>query len=654
MKRILTIIVLGVTALVLLAAVGLGIFLATFNPNSYKGQISAAAEKATGRQLRFDGDIEMTFFPTLGLKTGRLTLLDPEDFGPEPFLTVKSASLALAVEPLLNDILEVEDVTLNGARLKLVTTSTGRNNWEYGFGKAEDAGQPPASGTGAPPSRDGVTPLEAPRADAPPPPSPPSGQEGKKSFVLHVDEVACADLAVVYRDLRGGASYSGTLDNLAVSGARPDSDIPLEASGSLRDEAGGRDATFSLKALVRVTSQGSVAARIDSLELVAHGLADAPLSLGGSCALAWDQDAASLSVTDLKAALSLAPRQGGSGEPLKTDLQAQALFQTAKDGAPSLSGALNLSTLNLDALLSRMQSPAAPDEQDGVKGAPNLTKPTVRGKKGKGSAQATREEGATEGLPDLNVDLALRAGKLVAGGIPLNAIQVHARMRDKKADIPYSLNIFGGAASGALKADLTGKTPAVALACEVRSLNLESATQTFSGGKYAVTGQMNASLDVTGQGDSAQAILHTLKGKASARSNGGEIRGFKLIPADLPGIGAIPANFPYTLIAASASINQGIATTRDITLQSPVLTGRGGGTVRLAFSQMDLGIDFLLAGLPPAVPVTINGPFSSLSAGVDMRTFLRNVAEAAITTPEGAAGAAKGLIKGVGGLLFKQ
>ena len=660
MKRILLIIVLGVTALVLLAVVGLGIFLATFNPNSYKGQISAAAEKATGRALRFDGDIEMTFFPALGLKTGKLTLLDPGEFGADPFLTVESASLALSLEPLLEDILAVEEVTLNGARLKLVSTTTGQNNWEYGFGKNvpgadSQASIPQAPSAGA---RDGVTPLEppAPTNSTNPLQSPAIlVKDAQKSFVLHVENVACTDLRVIYHDMRNGASYGAQLDNLSVNGVRPDSEIPLEASGSLKDEGGGRDATFSVKALARATSRGDVAVTINSLDLAVRGLMDAPLSLSGSCAAAWDQSEAILSVTGLKTGFSLAPKPEGTGEPLKTDLRGHALFSAAQPGrVPFLSGEISLTELNLDALLARMQSSSAPSEEAGVKGAPNLGKPTVRGKKDD-SASAARKGGGegAAGLPAVNTDLALKAEKLVTGGIPLNKVQVQVRMRDNQADIPYSLSIFDGTASGSFKADLGGKAPSVALTCEVMRLNLESATRTLSG-RYTITGLLNGSVDVTGQGDTAQAVLHSLKGKVSARTSGGDIRGFKLIPSDLPNLTPIPTDFPYTLIATSASINQGIATTRDITLQSPVLTGRGGGTVRLAFSQMDLGIDFMLAGLPPAVPVTINGPFNSLSYGVDMRTFLRNVAETAVTAPEGAAGAAKGLIKGVGGLLFKK
>ena len=110
MKRLLQIIVLGGTALVLLAALGLGILLATFNPNDYKDQLSLAVQKATGRQLVFLDNIEVSLFPALGLRTGRVALQDIGGFGAEPFLAVDSASLILAVEPLWNRVIEIDEI----------------------------------------------------------------------------------------------------------------------------------------------------------------------------------------------------------------------------------------------------------------------------------------------------------------------------------------------------------------------------------------------------------------------------------------------------------------------------------------------------------------------------------------------------------------
>ena len=104
MKRALRNIVLSVAALILLIALGLGIMLATFNPNNYKDQLSLALQKITGRQLVFLDNIEVSLFPSPGLRTGRMALQDVGGFGAEPVLTVESASLLLAVEPLWDSV----------------------------------------------------------------------------------------------------------------------------------------------------------------------------------------------------------------------------------------------------------------------------------------------------------------------------------------------------------------------------------------------------------------------------------------------------------------------------------------------------------------------------------------------------------------------
>ena len=97
MRKALSVFLLAFTGLVLLVAVACGIFLASFDPNDYKRQIASVVENATGRQLFFQDDMTFSFFPGLRLKTGRLELNDPGEFGPEPFLRLGGATFSLAL-----------------------------------------------------------------------------------------------------------------------------------------------------------------------------------------------------------------------------------------------------------------------------------------------------------------------------------------------------------------------------------------------------------------------------------------------------------------------------------------------------------------------------------------------------------------------------
>lgn len=673
MRKLLLNLTLGLTALVLLIAVVLGILLATFNPNDYKEYFSRAAYKATGRQLVFQGDIAMSFFPTLGLKTGKLTMSDVDGFGTEPFMTVDSASVAVAVEPLLEKRLEVQEISLHGLRLKLATNAAGENNWETGFGaqsaaadKAAAKGQAEAivgqSGQGG--GQGGVEALAPPAGESA------ADKEAKeKAFVLRVQEFASSGAALVYRDMRGGKSYSGSLNDFSVTGLGLDTDMNLELSGNAQDESSGLKGAFTLKSSLRIGSGGAVSADIEALSLKAEGLVRAPVTLTGRGKLAVAEDK-SLRLTETAGSVRIGPAKD---LPEVTSSYTGALHVAPASGQLPLrlDAQLVFDSLDLDALLAAQGSgPAAAGSPEGSSGAPNLPKPKVSGAQNRAAAPRQPDK-AGPLLPDgIKADLELALGSLKVAGIPMRNLKSTLKVDRQKAEAPFSLDLFGGRTSGTLWADLKGHSPVVRLAAQARGLDLAAITA-LGGGKYSLTGSFASNLDVTAAGLNADDLLGSLKGRAEAEALGGEVRGFKLIPADLPNFKAVPEVFAYKRIAVSADIVKGTATSRDILLDSPVITGRGGGTVRLPQRQADIGINFKLADMPPAVPVNITGPFSNLSYSVDMRTFLRNVAESAQITPETAVDllrnpksatdmlrrqeeTGKNLLRDMGGKLFKK
>ena len=92
----------------------------------------------------------------------------------------------------------------------------------------------------------------------------------------------------------------------------------------------------------------------------------------------------------------------------------------------------------------------------------------------------------------------------------------------------------------------------------------------------------------------------------------------------MPNILEAPAEFLFTRFAAGAQVVDGSATCSDILLESARVSGQGGGVIHLPFGQLDIGMNFMIAGRPPAIPVGISGPYGSLATVVDMETFKRN------------------------------
>src|SRR5690606_27850105 len=81
MARVLKWILIAAAALVVLLIAAVVAVVVLVDPNDYKDQIAQAVEQQTGRTLTIEGDLDLTFFPWLGLKLGRAQLSDAPGFG---------------------------------------------------------------------------------------------------------------------------------------------------------------------------------------------------------------------------------------------------------------------------------------------------------------------------------------------------------------------------------------------------------------------------------------------------------------------------------------------------------------------------------------------------------------------------------------------
>ncbi|MDR1946576.1 MAG: AsmA family protein [Desulfovibrio sp.] len=648
-KRAALIIIPGTIGLILLCAAGLGILSALFKPADYQNLLADAVEKATGRHLAFYGNLEITFFPTLGLKTGRLTLNNPDSPAGTDLLSVESASVSVALKPLLYGVLEIEELLLSGVRVNLQVDPAGRNNWTSAKEQGTSDAGPDA------------VPVEAP-PDA-------GGKGGGMQPTLNLKRVVCNGIAVSFRDLRGGGAYNADIDALTLTGLRDGTAAPLVLSGRARDDDNGSTLSFRMKAAVTMragknagtgeqTAGPSLYLDIAELELRPQigNLNPITVELSGKTEFfisgAW-------TLEDSKGTLAMS---GNNPAVPAAHFTAEAAYAPGRGSGHTLKGELALDSLDINALL-RFSAPATGDSAGGVRGAPNLTRPTPagtqapsagtpksrdsksrdiskRGKKGAPADDAARNPETSpipSALRDSAVAFKVTVDKAVYGKVTLNGVRGDLEMRDGKADLAYALTLFRGRLSGRAALDLRGAELEPAVKAVLRDLDLADASPAFSV-QYAISGTMKASLDLKCRGRSLESLLHSLAGKVSFTARDGEIRGFKALP-DLPDFISLPASFAYKSISASAAVAQGEAVSKDIALLSDTLLARGGGTIHIAYGQADLGIDVMTAGPPagPAVPVSVRGPLHALSYSIDTRTLLRNAAESAARTPEAAA-----------------
>lgn len=120
----------ALSSLLAIAIFALVVFVALFDANHYKAQISQLVKQNTGRDLHLKGDIKLSIYPNIALNLGAASLSNAQGFGNVPFATVKSARVAVKLMPLLKKKLVVEQIILEGLQLDLHKKADGRRNWD--------------------------------------------------------------------------------------------------------------------------------------------------------------------------------------------------------------------------------------------------------------------------------------------------------------------------------------------------------------------------------------------------------------------------------------------------------------------------------------------------------------------------------------------
>lgn len=135
MNKILKYGLLGTGAVVGIAVAGVAYVAATFDPNDYKDQIIKAVKDSKQRDLRLDGKITLSFFPSIGANVGKVSL--SEFNSDKPFAAIDSARISLALLPLLSGQAVVDEVAVSGLQATLVKRKDGTTNIDDLLGTKE-------------------------------------------------------------------------------------------------------------------------------------------------------------------------------------------------------------------------------------------------------------------------------------------------------------------------------------------------------------------------------------------------------------------------------------------------------------------------------------------------------------------------------------
>jgi len=148
--------------LLMVGIVAAGIFVATFDANNYKPQISEQVKLHTGRDVIL-GDIKPAVFPWLGIELQQLTLSNAEGFKAQHMLQIEKLDVRVAIMPLLTGEVRIDTLRVHGLQLSLAKDEQGNTNWDDILQKQQ--GSTDASAVGESPSvaspEEAVSPLAA-------------------------------------------------------------------------------------------------------------------------------------------------------------------------------------------------------------------------------------------------------------------------------------------------------------------------------------------------------------------------------------------------------------------------------------------------------------------------------------------------------------
>ena len=130
MQKLIRYVLIGLAVILVLPIAALGIFVAVFDANAYKQEMSNLVLEHSGRELQFQGDVSLTIYPALGMKLGGLSFANAAGFGASPMVRISEASISVDLLSLLRFAPEIDKLILRDLEINLIRNKVGVNNWD--------------------------------------------------------------------------------------------------------------------------------------------------------------------------------------------------------------------------------------------------------------------------------------------------------------------------------------------------------------------------------------------------------------------------------------------------------------------------------------------------------------------------------------------
>ncbi|WP_456255394.1 AsmA family protein [Pseudomonas iridis] len=661
--KILGLVLLGLLLIIVAAGFALTHL---FDPNDYKDEIRQIARDKAHIELTLNGDIGWSLFPWLGLELHEAsvaTLAKPA----EPFADLQMLGLSVRVLPLLRREVQMSDVRVEGLNLRLNRDKNGHGNWED-IGKAPVApgATPPATAPGQPASEPTVAVEKAAqpiRLDI-------DSLTVNNARVEYTDELSGKQFSAESIQLSTGPVHDST--NIPIKATaflgtnQPVLRVRTELNGELRferalqrykfedmklsgevagDPLQGKTMTFSAQGQILLDKAANVAEwtgikisanQLRALgELKANDLDKTPQITGGISIAQFDlakfvdsigqklpaMAEGSLSKVELVSRIAATPTSVAFDNiNLKLDDSSLSGRIAVEDFAKqSLRATLKADTFNVDRYLppksekannatQTRQAEVASTEANAIAGAGSTPLPDKPSK----TAWSTERLLPVERLAKLDVDADLTFGQLTLDKLP---IQNAALKATGQGGLLTLGNLSGELYNGGFEAkgtlDVRPSAPVLNLQTKINRVPAEKILES-QGKKPPVTGLVTLTSNLTGSGNSQQALIDSLNGNASFVINNGVLLNANLEQQLCKGIATLNRkslsgeprgkDTPFQELKGNLTFRNGIASNPDLKVRIPGMTVNGDGDIDLRVLGMDYRVGIIVEGDTSAMP----------------------------------------------------
>jgi AsmA protein len=655
MRKPIKYVLLAVAGVILILAAGAIYLVATFDPNAYKPQIIKAVKDSKHRDLKLDGDIKLTLFPSIGASLSKVSLSEFQS--KQEFASIDSAHVSLALLPLFAKQVVIDKVSINGMTLHLIKHADGKLN-------IDDLLSSTAS-----------SPAQSPASAKPAKPAPAGGMPVK----LDVAAISISNANLSYRDEAGGARYE--VKDLNLDTGRIASGVPtrVKLQTSIHSNKPRLDIALQMQAGLKFDLD-KLSYQLDNLELQSKangdlGNIDATLTVPD---MKGDRHSFKISSLDLDAEMKqpeqslkvkLASPISGNLETQQFNLPSITLAASATgDKLPnkSVSGelkgnaALNLqqqqanlklagdllqSKIKLEAAVNDFARPAIrfnldADQFDADAFLPKTAKAKASEEKSQQAAQPEQPFDLSA-LKTLNLDGSLRLGAIKAFNVKAQQLRIGIKAKNGLVSIaPINAKLYQGNIDG--KASVNARTSTFTVDEKLAGVDIGPLVKDALN-LDLVEGKGNAVVDVSTHGNTVSALKKGLNGNASVNLANGAIKGIDLAKL-VQGVQSLnrestvqtlgvdkSARTEFTKFHASFRIRNGVAHNDDLAVLSTVLRLGGNGDIDIGRSSLNYKAKAVFAkteqGRTATLPVDVSGTFDNPKFKVDYGAMLADVAK---------------------------